>query len=87
VGRKVDDMKEFGEPMVTISREEYDQLQECKALIDMLWMRFGPYDWPKEFRLPRKKLLCDFHPESDEFRFYAGFRQRINVLVDFDDGV
>jgi hypothetical protein len=78
-------MKEFDKPMVTVSQEHYDQLQECKALINMLWMQFGPYQWPAEFRLPKGKTFRDFHEQSYEFKFYSGFRSRVERLMEFDD--
>jgi hypothetical protein len=88
VGREVDGMKDFDKPLVTISQEDYDQLQECKALINMLWRRFCLLGngWPKEFRLPRGKSFRDFlGPEhSEDFQFYR-FTQRVDVLMDFDD--
>jgi hypothetical protein len=79
-------MKEFDKPMVTISQEHFEQLQECKALINTLWMRFGPYEWPKEFRLPKGKTFRDLLPaESDDFQFYSGFTSRVEYLMKFDD--
>ncbi len=78
-------MKEFDKPRVSITQEEYDQLQECKSLVNMLWMRFGPYKWPTEFNLPRGKTLRTFHEKSDDFKFYSEFRSRIDRLMGFDD--
>ena len=78
-------MKEFDEPMVTVSQEHFDQLQECKALIDMLWMHFGPYNWPQEFRLPRGKTFRDLSEHSAEFKFYSSFKTRVDRLMEFDD--
>jgi len=66
-------MKEFPAPMVTISHEE------------MLWTRFGPYEWPREFQLPKGKTFRDFPEHSDEFKFYSGFRSTIDWLMEFDD--
>jgi len=77
-------MKKFDPPMVCISPEEYEQLQECKALINTLWMRFGPYEWSKEFRLPKGKTFRDFPLHSTEFKFYQ-IRSRIDRLMDYDD--
>jgi hypothetical protein len=77
-------MKEFEPPMVCISPEEYKQLQECKRLINLLWMQFGPHQWPAEFRMPRGKTFLDFHEESHEFKFYQ-FRSRMDRLMDYDD--
>lgn len=74
-------MKKFNDPMVTISKEHYKQLQECKSLIELLWEKFGPYDWPEEFRLPRGKSFSDFLPEnSTDFKFYQ-FKTRMNNLM------
>ena len=75
-------MREFDKPMVTISQEHFDQLQECKALIKILWQRFGPYDWPKKFRLPPGKLVSDL--TQDDLKFHQ-FTHRMDVLMDFDD--
>jgi len=79
-------MKKFDTPMVTISQEEYEQLQECKTLVNMLWMRFGPYQWPKVFQLPKGTTWKDLDkPErKDDFDFYR-FVHRVDVLMNFDD--
>ena len=80
-------MKDFGEPLVTITRAEYDQLQECKSLIKLLWDKFCIFGngWPKEFRLPRGKSFRDFLPEySTDFQFYR-FTSRVENLMNFDD--
>lgn len=77
-------MKQFDKPLVTISPEEYDQLQECKSLINMLWMQFGPHEWPREFSLPRGKTFRDYSEHSHEFAFYQ-FRSRIDHLMGYDD--
>jgi len=78
-------MKEFPAPMVTISHEEHQQLTKCRDLIKMLWTRFGPYEWPREFQLPKGKTFRDFPEHSDEFKFYSGFRSTIDWLMEFDD--
>ena len=75
-------MKAFDTPMVTISQEEYDQLQECKAIINVLWMQFGPYQWPEAFRLPKGKTFADL--DTSEFEFYQ-IRSRFETLFGFDD--
>ena len=79
-------MREFDKPMVTISQEHFDQLQECKALIELLWRRFGPYDWPEEFRLPKGMTWSDLAKKGEtiEGSFYR-FTHRMDVLMDFDD--
>lgn len=78
-------MKNFDAPLVTITQEEYDQLQQCKALIELLWAKFGPYDWPEAFRLPKGKSFRDLLPEdSTDFQFYQ-FRSHVNRLMEFDD--
>lgn len=77
-------MKNFDQPLVTISQEEYDQLQECKSLIRLLWNRFCLFgSWPKAFRVPQGKSFRDFPEHSDEFQFYR-FTHRVDNL--FDDG-
>ena len=78
-------MKEFDKPMVTITQEHFEQLQECKALVNMLWLQFGPYQFPAEFRLPKGKTFRDLSEHSDEFKFYATFRSRLDRLMEFDD--
>jgi hypothetical protein len=75
-------MKEFDKPMVTISQEHYEQLQECKAIVNSLWMQFGPYSWPEAFRLPKGKTFADL--DSYEFEFYQ-LRSRVEKLLGFDD--
>ncbi len=72
----------FDQPLVTITQEHFEQLQECKALIEVLWQRFGPYDWPKEFRLPSGKLVSDL--TQDDLKFHQ-FTHRMDVLMGFDD--
>ena len=76
-------MKEFDKPMVTITQEHFEQLQECKTLINMLWTQFGPYQWPQEFRLPKGKTFRDL--PADDFQFYSGFTSRMDRLMEFDD--
>jgi hypothetical protein len=77
-------MKTFDKPMVTISQEEYDQLQECKAVINVLWMQFGPHSWPERFHLPKGKMFADLDPHGHEFEFYQ-LRTRFDRLMDYDD--
>ena len=79
-------MKTYDTPMVTISQEEYTQLQECKSLINLLWMRFGPYSWPKPFRLPKGTTWRDLEePGRQEDREFYRFSSRMDVLMNFDD--
>ena len=75
-------MKEFGKPLVTITQEHYDQLQECRALIELLWAKFGHCDWPKEFRLPPGKFVSDL--TQDDLKLHQ-FTHRMDALMDFDD--
>ena len=77
-------MKEFDKPLVTITQEHYDQLQECKAIIECLWMQFGPHEWPEAFRLPKGKTFHEFSEHSNEFKFYQ-IRSRFDRLFDYDD--
>ena len=77
-------MKEFDEPMVTVSQEHFDQLQECRSIVEDLWRQFGPYKWPEAFRLPRGKTFADLDPHGHEFRFYQ-IRSRLGRLMEFDD--
>ena len=78
-------MKEFDQHMICISQEEHQQLLECKTLINLLWSKFGAYDWPKEFRLPKGKTFRDLLDDgSDDFQFYQ-FIQRMENLMNFDD--
>lgn len=39
-------MKDFPDPLVTISKEEYDYLQRCKDILNEIWMEHGPYCLP-----------------------------------------
>ena len=79
-------MKNFDTPMVTISKEEYDQLKECKMLINTLWRKFGPYDWPREFSLPKNLSWKDLYEvEQEGERGFYQFTQRVNELMKFDD--
>ena len=75
-------MKEFDTPMVTVSKDHYDQLQECKRIVTLLWMKFGPYEWPKEFRMPKGKTFADLN--KSEFDFYL-LRSSMDTLFEFDD--
>jgi hypothetical protein len=77
-------VKKFDTPMVTISQEEYDQLQECKSIINVLWMQFGPHSWPERFRMPKGKTFRDFSEHSHEFEFYQ-IRSRFDRLMGYDD--
>ena len=79
-------MKEFDKPMVTISQEHFEQLQECKAIVECLWMQFGPHSWPDRFRLPKGKTFADLDlaQGSHEFEFYQ-LRPRFDRLFDYDD--
>ena len=77
-------MKDFDEPMVTISKEHYDQLQECKSIVECLWTQFGPHSWPDRFRLPKGKTFADLDPHGHEFAFYQ-LRSRFDRLMGFDD--
>ncbi len=77
-------MKNFPAPMVTISPEEYAQLQKCKSIVETLWWKFGPYSWPEVFRLPRGKTIKDIINDEHEMAFYA-IRTDIGTLMEFDD--
>ncbi|MGD9728629.1 MAG: hypothetical protein AB7L09_01405 [Nitrospira sp.] len=77
-------MKEFDKPLVTISQDEYEQLQECKNLIRTLWMRFGAHRWPKEFYPPKGLSWADIAKNPEEFDFYR-WTHRIDVLMNYDD--
>ena len=75
-------MKEFDKPLVTITPEEYEQLQECKRVLTVLWRQFGPHSWPREFNLPSGKNFQNCSPE--EFEFYT-LRSKLDRLFDYDD--
>ena len=77
-------MKEFDKPLVTISQEEYDQLQECKSIIKCLWKQFGPHSWPDRFRMPKGKTFVNLDPNGHDFEFYQ-LRSRFDRLMDYDD--
>lgn len=78
-------MKKFPAPMVTISPEEYAQLQKCKSIVETLWWKFGPYSWPEVFRLPRGTTFKDIiNDHEQEIAFYQ-ICSTMKTLMGFDD--
>ncbi len=77
-------MKKFPAPMVTISPEEYEQLQKCKSVVETLWRKFGPYSWPDAFRLPKGTTFKDIINDEQEMAFYQ-LRSDVDTLMEFDD--
>jgi hypothetical protein len=72
-------VKEFEEPRVTIEKGEYEQLQECKRIVEHLWEIYGPYNFPKDLDTP-------FEARGDAgHRFPRSVNSRIRALKDFDD--
>jgi hypothetical protein len=56
-------MKEFDAPLVTITNEEYEQLVECRKILDELWMEHSPHS--RQWNIPmlirhRLDRLFDF---------------------------
>lgn len=72
-------MKEFDDPQITVTREEYDQLVECRRIVNHLWEIYGPYNFPKELEEPFMAL------GEREHRFPRSVNSRIRDLEDFDD--
>jgi len=70
--------------MVTITQEHYNQLLECKNIVEVLWRKFGPHSWPREFSLPAGRTLSDIASDVHEFAFYT-IRSRFDSLFDYDD--
>jgi len=35
-------VKEFDEPRICLKQDEFDQLQECRRIVQHLWQTFGP---------------------------------------------
>lgn len=72
-------MKEFDDPQVTVTREEYDQLVECRRIVQHLWSVYGPYNFPKE-------LQQGFEAFDEHIAFPRSVCSRIRDLEEFDDG-
>jgi len=77
-------MKDHGSPMVTISQEHFEQLQECKKIVEAFWRKFGPHSWPREFHLPAGTTFYDIQHDPEEMYFYQ-LRTRFDRLFDYDD--
>lgn len=77
-------MKEFDPPMVTITQEEHEQLLKCKGIVESLWRKLGPYNWPEVFQLPKGKTWRDILQDVEETAFYK-IRTDIELLMGFDD--
>jgi len=77
-------MKKFEPHRVCITQEEYQQLQQCKRIVSLIWRKFMWNGWPKEFRLPPGKTFADFVNDPDAMEFYQ-LRSTVDQLFDYDD--